>query len=300
MNWSNASLYETNKTSSGLSPFKQRELLAWIIITAVITFIGGFNNVLAVLVTWPRPNVQSNFNLLLFHFAIINLFMCLVNVPIHVFMILAKQSGYVVSSSVCKYLHVFHATGIGLVNWADAGLALSRCIALILPHHYKTWNTKMANLGILALAWAFSLGAYLPVSFGVGGRFQLMSLGQCSYMPAAGDMGKFVLTITSYVPYTLVGLASILIFWKTRTMSQNRVGNDSATDGYRRVVLRRIRMAKVLLVSFLWSAICNLPGTVITMNFPILFVRDPVSILWTRTCVACQYSFSPVSLTDIL
>ena len=113
------------------------KLLSWIVTTCLVCFVGTLANVLAILAIWPRQPFTSGLNFLIFHFLAVNLFMCLVNIPICIGMIAARQSGYIISPISCNYVQPLYTIFYWLANWFEAGLAVNRYIALFFPHSYK-------------------------------------------------------------------------------------------------------------------------------------------------------------------
>ena len=160
-----------------LSQAERTELQAWGITTPILSFFGAFNNILVLMVTYPQSGAKSGLNLLIFHFVAVNLWMCMVNVPVSVFFILAKRDGYFIPPNLCSYFQAIYGLGATLVNWTDSALAVNRCIALFLPHQYKSL-TKNWLVGIMLMfIWLISLSGMLPMGFGVGGRLGLSPLG---------------------------------------------------------------------------------------------------------------------------
>jgi hypothetical protein len=289
--WTSSNASNASTADLVLTSVEQTELLTWVIFTAIISFVGAFNNILVLLVTWPRNRGTSGLNLLIFHFVSVNLFMCFINIPVSVLMVEGHRAGYVVPSSICNYIQAIYNIVSGVTNWADASLAINRCIALFFPHNYRMWSTKYVNLSLMTFAWIVSSVAVLPMSFGIGGSMNLLPLGECAHQPY-GFLGRCLTGLVVLAPFSVAGGGSALILWKSYKISRNRVAAISS-DGNRRVVLRRLRM---MLFTFLWTVICNVPSGVLILNLPSLFVRVPTTVLWLRTCSSTQYGFTPVSL----
>ncbi|OQV12182.1 hypothetical protein BV898_13524 [Hypsibius exemplaris] len=165
-----------------LSEARAVELHAWIIVAFSICFIGLFNNVLVLLVTWPRPGRRKpvGLHMVIFHFIAINLFMCLVNHHVRSGFVAAKTYGHIlIPDSVCRYVHVFYNVGWIALSWAEAALAVNRIIAIFFPHQYREWTSKSVNLVMVALPWLIGFALVLPVSFGLVGGMTIQRLGQC-------------------------------------------------------------------------------------------------------------------------
>ncbi|OWA53948.1 hypothetical protein BV898_18372 [Hypsibius exemplaris] len=284
-----------------LSRAKQTELTALVAITLTISLIGVLNNFLTLRVTWSAKLGKAGVSLLIFHFVFTNLLMCLVTLPAASFIVLAKRDGWFIAGNTCRFYTTLYSINVSVVNWSDAGLALNRFVALYLPHRYKAWTSAAVNAAIITCCWLISIGITLPFTVSAGGLGTVMSpLGQCQ-ITAIGRLGTFLLAMVTYVPYAVSGAGSLLILWKcfgfsrlrARDVAPDRSGNPAAE--YRRT-RRRLNMAKMLVLTFLWSCICASPAYIITAMFASLYGTNPVSVMWGRTSTACQYAFTPCIL----
>ncbi|OQV22585.1 hypothetical protein BV898_03410 [Hypsibius exemplaris] len=237
-----------------LTDARQTELIAWGTVTLSLSFLGAVNNLLVLLVTWPGAGSKFGLNLLIFHFVAVNLFMCLMGIPISVILILLKRDGYFIPPNICNFFQAVYGLGATLVNWSDSMLAVNRCLALFVPHHYLSLTKQSANLAVLVFMWAIGLAGMLPMSFGVGGQLRLSDLGQCGTFPAAGRLGMFLMSLVSYFPFSVTGTGALLILLKMSGMARHRVvshvgagannGGAGAVRG-RKVILRHLKkMAK--------------------------------------------------------
>ena len=171
----NATQNATGKSLAlNLTHAKQLELMAWIGLTAALSFTGIFLNIAALTVTFWRRTAESMFNKLMANFVAINLAICLVNIPIHVFMVLAKHHGYLLPSRVCGPIQFFFALGCAVCNWADVCLSVNRFVAIIFPLRYKAWTSTWVNLAMMAFGWTVCTAAILPLAFGRAGSLPIM------------------------------------------------------------------------------------------------------------------------------
>ena len=279
-----------------LSSAKTAELTAWMATTLTISLLGSVNSLALIVTLCSRHNRKSGFNLQITHFAILNLFMCLAGVPSSVFLVMAKRDGYFIRPGICDFLHPPAIVGSTLVNWADAGLAVNRCIALYFPHKYRAWSRSRVNLGMIVGYWIICIVAVLPFPLKLGGsKMILTALGLCALAPA-GAFSVFLSAMISYVPYAVAGSGALLILLKTLTVGRERrrVVHSLGEDQRYRAIQRRLGLAKLLVVSLLWNSLCATPTFVIGVNFPRLFATNPVTTLWMRTSSLCQFAFTPV------
>ncbi|OQV12703.1 hypothetical protein BV898_13024 [Hypsibius exemplaris] len=291
----------TNSTSVDLFALtlgteKTRELLAAVVVTVTLSFLGALGNLLVMLITWPRSSVKSGLDLLIFHFVGANFFMLLVNIPVGVLMIAAKQWGYKAPIHTCAVVQTIFGTGWSAINWMDAALAINRFIALFFPHTYRIWTSKAITWGTVIFTWLISLATNIPLAFNIGGRMVLLPLGYCAALTSKDNVDTALTTLKFYLPYALTGVAAVILLFKTYfgMKSRNRI---TQRDGRSFVaVVRRFRMARMVLLVFLWTGVCVLPGNIVSVSFAYVFTQNPVSGLWLRTCLVLQYGFTPCIL----
>ena len=176
---------------------------------------------------------------------------------------------------------------------------MNRFIALCFPHRYKVLASRRVNRLSIAANWAFCVTAIVSYHFGFReNRLSVSRLGQCT---PAGPVGRFnyLGVMMTYLPFSIVGLGVVLIVWKsvafrcTKKSAVNEQGLGSVED---KVMFRRLKMAKKLLVTFVWSALCSAPNFVIVTQFPQLTKHNPSLTLWVKTCLSMQFAFAPVRL----
>ncbi|OWA53955.1 hypothetical protein BV898_18379 [Hypsibius exemplaris] len=223
--------------------------------------------------------------------------MCFLSLPAIVFLVLAKSNGWYIKDNACAIIHTLYSINLFLVNWADGGLAVNRFVALYFPHHYKAWTTTRVNGAIIGFSWAICIGSALPVTLSMGGQSTSMSaLGQCT-VTLTGNLGAFLITSGAYFVSAVSGAGSLLILWKCLGVRVRNAGVAPVGGSQRKTTAqRRLSMAKMLLLTFIWTFLCAIPGYVIINSFPFLFRTNPVSTLWIRTSAACQFAFTPCIL----
>ncbi|OQV17616.1 hypothetical protein BV898_08241 [Hypsibius exemplaris] len=288
-----------NDSFPQLSKRKQTELTAWMTVTLCVSFTGACFNVLALYAAVPKKGVKLGLAILLYHFLSINLFMCLIAVPSSVFITIAKQHGQRIPPDTCLYFLALYSTVANVVKWSDAGLALNRCIALYYPHSYKAWTTRTATLGVILCAWIPSAVSQVPLSFGVGGTVKLQSMGQCASVPS-GRLGVFLqVGLGTGLPLALTGTGCLLMVIKIFMMGQSKGHVVAPLNRNEKQKVTRlqhhVKMAKVLLLNFLWTAVQTIPWAVVSGSYPTFFTDNPVSALWFRAVFISQHGLTPVS-----
>ena len=173
-----------------------------------------------------------------------------------------------------------------LINWCDASLAVNRIIALYFPYHYKAWSSKWANLAMITGFWIISLSVSLPFPLRLdGAKMFLNPLGLCSVNLGHGNFAIASPAIVTFIPYAITLLGVLLILLKSFLLVRmRRRAISGQPDDSRMVqaVQRRLNRAKMLLLTFLWAALCAAPTFTIVVNFPFLYATNPVSTMWTR------------------
>ena len=285
-----------NVSRPSLSPIESEELSAWIAITLTISAIGSVANITVLIATWPKRSAKSALNLQIFHFVFLNLIICLITVPASVSLVVAKLYGYPVWPHSCNYLYLPYMVFPTLVNWCDAGLAVNRVIALYFPLKYRAWNSKRVSIIMMAGYWIICLAFVVPAAFGVdGAKIQANPLGLCVMVPK-GLYGKCFSAILLYIPYLITGVGVVLIVVKSVSLvrERRRVFQQAENNRRSRAIDRRLNLARMLLLTFLWTTVCMVPGVVIVYGMPNLYVTHPLISLWIRTITVCQYGFTPV------
>ncbi|OQV23364.1 hypothetical protein BV898_02810 [Hypsibius exemplaris] len=278
-----------------LSHAKQTELTAWIGTSLTISSLGVFNNLLILRVMWLEKHSKSGLNLLLLHFTAVNVLVCLASFLVPFSFVLVRRNGWPITGAPCQYIHTIATINVFVINWSDAGLAANRVVALYRPHCYKAWTRKPVIVAAIASSWLISMAVTIPFAAAAGGLgIGLSSLGLCFYIMSSSRLGLYLIAMGSYVPYAISGTCALLILLKF--CSGARRGNAVSGIGEanrRRTETRRLNVAKMLLLTLLWSGVCVGPGYLTATVFPGLYASNPVSVLWTRTSFACQFAFTP-------
>ena len=140
INHNNTTSASINESLPDLASFSTRrsELTAWAFTTLIICSFGTVSNAAVLLAALQPGKVNSQANTvavtsrrrptvtpLIVHYVAVNLFMCLINLPVTVVMpVLLKLNGDSVTVPVCTYLHTVYVTCIDVVYWSDAGVTM--------------------------------------------------------------------------------------------------------------------------------------------------------------------------------
>ena len=206
--------------------------------------------------------------------------------------------------------------------------SINRLAAVLVPHHYHKFTTRKAVAVMVTLPWCLGLGGNLPLWFGVGARFsQRQRYPICSIQPKKNDWFTTGWNaLGAYIPIGILGgvygmlLLRLLVFRTNRVTTNNRPpiisgqvlasglpslpirpGHAPATNTQSRT--RQLALTKMLLLSFVWYAICLLITPVFNAILPGAFSSTQslaISMWLSRTVVSCGLSASPVIVCHIM
>ncbi|OQV15756.1 hypothetical protein BV898_10093 [Hypsibius exemplaris] len=298
--------YSKGNVSLHISPTDTAEFTVWIVVTIIVGLGGSFTNFSLLLIAWPRRGGRkSGLNFQLLHFIAINLIICLINIPLSVIIVTLKhKSIYPLRPDVCDFVYPPYLVGNVLVYWCDAGLTVNRCIALCFPYRYRKWSSPAVNLAMIAGYWIVSVSGvviFTQPSVGAANNF-LSTLGLCNLMPT-GRLGTFFVAILYYVPYAITGCGVLLIAFKTFSIARWRrqvIPRALEMEPPTSIALpqlatqRRVRMAQMLLVTLLVSAVCAAPNYFLSLRHRLGPGQTGMAELWARTFNLLQYGFAPV------
>ena len=285
-------LNQVSRNVSNLTHYDSHELLAWIIVIALLCFAGIITSILALIVTWPRRNGLAGVSVLVWHLVLVTLLNCIIVFPSNIIIIQLTQSGHRLPHFTCPFLASFNAVLQRLVNWSEVSLAVNRVVALFTPHSYQAWTTKKVNICLILSIWLISSSIALPIS--LGGLVRVGPLGQCTVALTIQKDAEYrdPFSIITYSPYAICGVGALSILWKVSFRS--RMVSDGGVSR-RRVTSRRMKMAVVLVIVFVWNTACNLIAVVIVRFLPGLLASSPVSSLWFLVLLALMNATTPVS-----
>ena len=149
-------------------------------------------------------------------------------------------------------------------------------------------------------AWVGSSAIIFPTQiFDIGTTLHVSALQQCMWT-IDGKLGIFLMSLVTFVPYSFVGAAAAIILaysvWQWHRAGHNVRPPGGLLDVRRRQRQRRkIRVGKMLLMSFLWGSLCNLPPLLLATVRPGLLARLPMLELWLKVCYTLQFVINPVS-----
>ena len=171
---------------------------------------------------------------------------------------------------------------------------------------------------MIVLTWLISATTLLPFFFGLPsvGLFSATPLGQCGGA-GMGPVGVSLLSANTYIPYAFVTFATVAVLGK---LLIRRIGGprviapamiapiDKASEAPRLgmpsqrerkqlqlIFQKRVNLAKMLLLSFLFCLACTLPLPIVSGFYPWAYGRYPLLSLWLRILMVAQSALTPVN-----
>ena len=307
-----SSTSEAAPSNNSLAASKLVAFYTWFGFTLTVCLVASVILLLLLASSLHQNSLHTGSRLLLMHLMFIQLVICALfntaQAALSYEAVIKKTQPIDCRLFTLFYLSVYYAE-----NWSSALMALNRFVAIELPHHYKKWLTKYALAASMVLPWVIGFSTTLPIYLGVGADFTWNPRnGVCFAKASKGAYMTAWLALGIYLPMALIGVTYIALFLRLlmkRYMVSARGGVIypallmMPVNGHRNRVnaavrRRHIRIAKMLMMAFVWYCLCFLPGPVITINFPALYVRDEILQLWLgRTFSLCGYAASPVSVS---
>ena len=160
---------------------------------------------------------------------------------------------------------------------------------------------------MMIISWAIAIGGNIPaVADTTIMSHKRGKLGQCftnisSNTTSTSTAGGWIFASQTFLPYGLIGAMYLAVLFRIMTavrkdgqvqlrMEPNILGSRRQ----RRILAKRIALARVLVASFLWCCFCNMPTTLAVIAFPQPYANSTVASLWLRFCAILQFAVNPV------
>ncbi|OQV25473.1 hypothetical protein BV898_00414 [Hypsibius exemplaris] len=283
---------------------EDRILALWFAVMIVLCVLAATFNVILLVILCRVKKHRSGTGLLIAHLLVTGILMS-AHYLVHALLVYANDAWHITRHvHTCTVVH-YLLTGTMYANsWTEAALGVNRFIATTCPHRYKSWTGRNITLAMIGLCWAIAFGTVLPMCFGRLGRFYASPWGQCT-LQTTSTAGTWIMSVNTYVPYVSVSIAvtavvgQILVRRFTqryhtavdpmpaprilRQKHQQRVHNK-----------RQLRVAGMLLLSFLFTVLCNLPLPVMVGQYYKVYMGNPLFRLWLRVGFLLQYLGTPL------
>ncbi|OQV24159.1 hypothetical protein BV898_02109 [Hypsibius exemplaris] len=284
--------------------YDSHSVTAWFGAIVSVHLLGSILLALLIAASFHSKELLRGSCILIFHIMLIELLICAITNPllnVTAYLHLNRQFAHV----NCRALILLNATSQHALNWASLLLAVNRFVAIVHPHQYERWVSKVAVTSMIIIPWLVGLADTLPVYFGIGGDILLGSAG-CAFKTNIDEIyGTIWFVIGAYIPIGLMGVIyltlGLRILASNRSRQRiNRLIPVDAVSTMARVTAaqkRQLSFAKMLIGSSVWYLICFLPGPIIVSRFPHLYGigNPPIMRLWISGLLAlCGYAGCPV------
>ncbi|OQV17314.1 hypothetical protein BV898_08563 [Hypsibius exemplaris] len=272
-------------------------IFTWFALSIAVSLFGCF--MLAALLAHICYGKLTGSTVLIAHLMALQLLHCAVFFPILFVDSFAALTGSSLHLN-CPLLLLMHISAAQAEHWASLVLAVNRYVAIALPHHYrKVVSTPVLTVMIIA-PWVIGIGDTLPLYFGYGGILgEKPVFGYCAIKVAGRIYGRALWqTIGTYIPTVLMGIIYVTLF--VRLAIDGHVCFRRKSDAEEKSMLerrleKRVTMAEMLVVAYVWYCLCFLPGPIILTAYPQLQRQYVMLAHWTSGFLTlCGYAASPV------
>ncbi|OWA50768.1 hypothetical protein BV898_15274 [Hypsibius exemplaris] len=303
--WSNTSCHH-------LTTVPHPSVIGWFAFTISVCIVGTVLLVL-LLAAGITKTLYHGAGFLIIHLSCLQLFLCAISYPlstVDIYHALTHEHAPLAlhcPSSLFVFKVVVHAE-----MWASVLLAVNRCFAVALPHHYPSMITSAALSGMVIVPWVIAFAINIPLLFGIGMDLKRDSpVEYCLAMTNGDQYSTTYLVMERYLPLAIKGVLHFTLFFhihiqrvnrkksvrplvpmgKPRSLrATNAIGSVGTSRGSRSQVL-----AKILGFSFLWKCICFLPGPISQEVYPEIYSGVQIGQFWIlRTCALCGYAANPI------
>ncbi|OQV11476.1 hypothetical protein BV898_14205 [Hypsibius exemplaris] len=274
----------------------------WASVILLISFAGIICNAFLFLVIARSKRLRAGTGFLILNLVFACLLASTVNYPLHALMVVGKTFWFPLPGSVCNYTHYIMSITAYANNWFEAFLGINRFVATVCPHGFRSWTSARVCLVISIFCWTFGAVTTLPFCFGMGAQFLVSDFGQCRGL-VTSSLGVALLSLNTYLPYGIVAIAIVPVLsklfalqlakWRSRMIARPEA-IFGETSQQRALLRRRLTVARMLLLSFLFCLACNLPLSIASSFFTEAYGRIPLLSLWLRVFLVFQYAATPV------
>ncbi|XP_055340581.1 adenosine receptor A3-like [Paramacrobiotus metropolitanus] len=278
----------TNSSRPGnvLAKVPYSTAVAWVSITMTMTMAATVTIILLLTATLRYHNLRAGAGRLIAHLLFIDFFICGFTTPGYMIIIFLDLVGIKYTINCTAWVTI-RLISTHVQYLASMFLAINRLVAITMPHRYKWWTRRPVMFATMALSWFISISVNIPPLFGYAvalGKYPpLMS---CTVKPLEDKVFIVTSSIGSHIP--IATLCVIYIFIAVYTI---RLKN-SVHSG--KQMLRRIKVARMLFVSFAFYFVCFLPMSVMPPFFPKIIFTMPAVMLWLIALQILGFSSSPV------
>ncbi|OWA50770.1 hypothetical protein BV898_15276 [Hypsibius exemplaris] len=313
----NISVLSCNETVQ--PQWNQASVDGWFAFTIAICVFGTVSLLLLLIVALTK-RLHHGAAFLIIHLSCLQLFLCAISYPLSttdIYLALIPDQTVRFAIHCPSFLFIFKVV-LHTEMWSSVLLAVNRCVAVALPHHYRMMTTKVALASMIGVPWVIALVINIPLLFGVGLDLKRdHPVEYCLAMPNGSVYSRVYLVMERYLPLGVKGVMHFALFLHihvkrvngrksvkpfvpstctapSRSLQKPQTATTSkrahAQRGGRNIVL-----AEILGVSFIWKCVCFLPGPISQEVYPALYSSSQILQFWMlRTFALCGYAANPI------
>ncbi|GAU88891.1 hypothetical protein RvY_01509 [Ramazzottius varieornatus] len=190
----------TSNVSAG-GPLGKGDVAIWFCITLLTTLIGAIGCACIIGIIVSAKDFWRGSNILIVHYFLFHLFICSINTPVLLYMVLSKVYLQVPLGLICPVVHFVHLLIQQASHWAGTVLFLHRLAALRLPYNYSCLTKKFPLFLMVLIPWAISLSITIPFLDGTFGRMRLLPSGRCAVGMTDPALTIINIALGTYLPF---------------------------------------------------------------------------------------------------
>ena len=279
-NGANATLFVnatgSNQSSSDIIFFKlyYAHFITHSVIGTLLCLFSFISNLICLIAICTYPRLRRRGCILVANLVIINILLSTTVYPVNIITPFYRHD--VLPESFCYNFTRYYYLTLHWFIWQECLLSINRFIAIVVPRFYATViNTKRLIATII-------VGYLIPFfinAYGLSRNLYVQSppFGTCRYKPEFGKVYPLIhATLGVYLPVCAIGISYLTIFISFYSKKRRATGPHVLPSDTRSVrEAKRMRLAKMLFVSFLWNSLAYLPQPVVSALFPQLYTRYP-------------------------
>ncbi|XP_055339309.1 uncharacterized protein LOC129588915 [Paramacrobiotus metropolitanus] len=264
---------------------------AWFIIHLTISQAGGAVHLLLIGVLLLERRLRGGSGGLVLHLVVLEGLVCGVHMPLAAILSDGMQRGRWDIRPVCPVIHFLFLTTSQAGYWTSFFLAVNRFIAAAIPHLYPRLTRPPAILAMLTASWTVAVSTTAPLFAQHGGVMTVLPPWMaCGIRVTSVPLRTAAQVVGVYIP--LVG--SVVLYAVSVVLLSRQRRRRVAEEGRKAVPERRLRVARMLLVSTVVLGLAYVPGVVLLAQYKSVVAGLPVVDLWIRTLFLLAYAVQPL------
>ena len=272
-------------------------LTTWLIVMFLTSLTGGVLFVILLNAVLSQQILKSGIGILIANLLILQLISCIIHFPVFASQVYLNKLGYFFDVHCDLYVTFIAIIHVG--HFIQCFISINRFIAIIFPHHYRSLCSRKTVTFSIIVSWLLGFGLTSLFYFHIGGKFTLGVTGGCEPFVTNPDVFMIITSFNSYLPISILGVLYFFIFIQM-TLKGHVSKWQSVYDGEPQTLAvkqrqeRRVVIARMLFVSFLWYFVCLLPIPMVLDIHPDLYRKNLHVALWLHFLSLLGHAANPV------